>query len=104
MFKNIDYSNGNTLIHCHGGISRSTAAGIIFMMTCNAKLSIEDAFDCIMSIRPQAWPNELILYYADEIMGLNGLLCKHAVDWKEKNLGVFWAAPPVRIKNWNKSE
>lgn len=54
------------LIHCHAGISRSTAAGIIVL--CTLDTNPVKAIECIESIRPQLFPNSLMIEYADEIL------------------------------------
>lgn len=58
---------GPTLIHCHSGISRSTAA-IAILATRFVKPGQEKViFEKLLSVRPQAWPNSLMLAIADNI-------------------------------------
>jgi len=65
---------GHLLVHCHMGVSRSTAA----MLTLLAQASREEAEDRIFArlreIRAQAWPNSLMVGYADELLGREGRL------------------------------
>lgn len=57
----------NLLIHCHAGISRSTAAAYILMyMLYKDK---QKALTALIGARRVASPNLLILKYADEIFG-----------------------------------
>jgi predicted protein tyrosine phosphatase len=66
--------DGHLLVHCHMGISRSTAA----MMTLLAQTypsEMEDRlFDRLREIRPQAWPNSRMIAFADELLGRQGRL------------------------------
>lgn len=61
------------LIHCHAGISRSTATAAIFMAQRNPGRE-DEAFAALDLVRPRAWPNSLIIRYADEILGRGGAL------------------------------
>ncbi len=63
----------HVLIHCHAGISRSTATAVIWMAQRNPGREA-DAFAVVDTIRPRAWPNSLIVRYADDILGRNGAL------------------------------
>jgi predicted protein tyrosine phosphatase len=62
------------LIHCHAGISRSTAA-MAMILAQALPLQSEDAIaDRLVVIRPQAWPNSRMIGFADELLGRNGRL------------------------------
>src|SRR3974390_2815932 len=57
------------LIHCHAGISRSTAAMLMILAQAHP-LEKEDAFvDRLLQMRPQAWPNSRMIALADELLG-----------------------------------
>lgn len=62
----------NVLVHCEGGISRSTAVGISLLVFGGA--TIGTATDKVHEQRPNLSPNRLILRYADDILNLNGEL------------------------------
>lgn len=67
------------LIHCHAGISRSTAA--LFAIACQ-KAPDADERDIAIRLRqasPQATPNRLMVLLADEILGRSGRMVS-AVD------------------------
>lgn len=87
----------NILIHCHGGISRSTAVAIMYNYVIK-KLSIKCSYESLKRTRPQMWPNELIIEYIDELLNLNGELITYDTQWKKDNLGIYWSRPPIRIK------
>lgn len=86
------------IIHCHGGISRSTAVAIMYLLVTH-KLSIEDSYQELFKVRPQMWPNALIIEYIDDHLKLKGKLVAFDKKWKEDNIGVYWPRPPIRIKS-----
>jgi len=47
---------GNTLVHCHAGISRSATVCIAFLMA-RQRIKFEEAFDRVKACRPQVGPN-----------------------------------------------
>jgi len=67
------------LIHCHQGISRSTAVAIGIAI--QHGLAISDAFEYIRKIRPVMIPNTLILNLFDEALNLNGKLKDYSENW-----------------------
>ena len=62
------------LVHCHAGISRSTAAMAILLTQAAPKGSEDSVFGQIQELRPQAWPNSLMIGLADELLGRKGRL------------------------------
>jgi predicted protein tyrosine phosphatase len=64
------------LIHCHMGVSRSTAAAI--MLLANENRDAEAAMARVAELRPIAWPNLRMIELADERLGLERSLV-HAV-------------------------
>ncbi|MDM8557303.1 dual specificity protein phosphatase family protein [Candidatus Parabeggiatoa sp. HSG14] len=62
------------LVHCHAGISRSTAVGCGVL--CQHGLTPSEAIEHILSIRQIAWPNAHIIALFDEILVLDGELIK----------------------------
>ncbi|MDM8559620.1 hypothetical protein [Candidatus Parabeggiatoa sp. HSG14] len=63
-------STDKLLVHCHAGVSRSTA--VACGVLCQHGLTPIEAVKHVVSIRPQAFPNRLILRLFDEILGLKG--------------------------------
>jgi predicted protein tyrosine phosphatase len=64
---------GHLLVHCHMGISRSTATAAILMAQHNPGRERE-TFAAVRAIRPSAWPNSLMVRMADEALGRGGAL------------------------------
>ena len=64
---------GHLLIHCHAGISRSTAAAGIVMAQHNPGRE-EEAFLHLLDMRPHAWPNTRIVTFADELLDRKGAM------------------------------
>ncbi len=62
------------LIHCHAGISRSTAAMLMILAQALPHESEDAIVDRLIAIRPQAWPNSRMVAFADELLGRDGRL------------------------------
>ncbi|WP_142849760.1 tyrosine phosphatase family protein [Telmatospirillum sp. J64-1] len=63
----------HVLIHCHAGVSRSTAAAVALMVQ-NSPGREEEAFAHLRTIRPRSWPNSRMIRYADSLLGCGGAL------------------------------
>ena len=63
---------GHLLIHCHAGISRSTAAMAMLLAQVHPDEDEEAIFRRLQEIRPQAWPNLRMIGFADELLSRNG--------------------------------
>jgi predicted protein tyrosine phosphatase len=66
--------DGHVLVHCHKGVSRSTAAMLTLMATSSPDEESESLFARLAEIRPQAWPSSLMVRFADEQLGRQGSL------------------------------
>ncbi len=76
------------LVHCHAGISRSTAVAIGLLIHSGKRIS--EAFETIHWQRDMMWPNDLILKHFDDILNLGGELVKFDKDWKNSHRNTFW--------------
>jgi predicted protein tyrosine phosphatase len=65
---------GHLLVHCHMGISRSTAAMLTLMAQADPHEGEDALFARLREIRPQAWPNSVMIGFADEQLGRHGRL------------------------------
>jgi predicted protein tyrosine phosphatase len=60
------------LIHCHAGISRSTASAALLLAQAEPAREAADIFAEIARLRPRAWPNLLLLEYGEAALGREG--------------------------------
>lgn len=67
-------ARGHLLVHCHMGISRSTAAMVTLLAQTYPDENENELFERLTLIRPQAWPNSRMIAYADELLSRNGRL------------------------------
>lgn len=65
---------GRLLVHCHAGISRSTAALTMILAQARPDRPAADALAAVVAIRDKAWPNLLMIEYADAMLGRGGEL------------------------------
>lgn len=61
------------LVHCHFGISRSTAA-MAALIARDPSVDDREVFARLLRIRPRAWPNSLIVRHADHLLSRKGML------------------------------
>lgn len=61
------------LVHCHAGISRSTAAAAILLSQFNPGHE-QAAFLHLLDLRPHAWPNTRLVTFADRALKREGAL------------------------------
>jgi len=66
--------DGHLLVHCHMGISRSTAAMLSLMAQVDPQESEDALFARLRTIRPQAWPNSVMIGFADAQLKRGGKL------------------------------
>jgi predicted protein tyrosine phosphatase len=62
------------LIHCHMGVSRSTAAATALLLQAHPHADETAVLAHLLSIRPQASPNARMIRFADELLRRNGRL------------------------------
>jgi predicted protein tyrosine phosphatase len=62
------------LVHCHAGISRSTASMTILLAEARPDADEDSLFAHIREIRSQAWPNSRMIGLADDVLGRDGRL------------------------------
>jgi predicted protein tyrosine phosphatase len=67
-------AEGHLLVHCHMGVSRSTAAMATLMLQSKPEETEERIMERLAEIRPQAWPNSLMIAFADDLLSRNGRL------------------------------
>jgi predicted protein tyrosine phosphatase len=60
------------LIHCHAGVSRSTAAMTLILADARPDRPAAEAMAEVVRIRKQAWPNLRMIEIGDRMLGRNG--------------------------------
>jgi predicted protein tyrosine phosphatase len=60
------------LVHCHAGVSRSTAAAILLLAQHAPARAAHDVVGQVFGTRPQAWPNLRIIEFGDALLGRDG--------------------------------
>ena len=60
------------LVHCHMGVSRSTAAMTLLLAQAQPQLSARDVLHQVLGIRDKAWPNLRLLTYGEQQLGRQG--------------------------------
>ena len=62
------------LVHCHAGVSRSTASMALLLAQKLPDAGADRVFGEVLRIRPQAWPNLRIVETGDALLGRGGAL------------------------------
>lgn len=65
-----------TLVHCHAGVSRSTAAALLLVARRSGAAALPAAVDWLWRSRDEVDPNVLLLALGDEVLGLPGSLAR----------------------------
>lgn len=63
---------GRLFIHCHGGVSRSTATAYAALVRRNGAARAEDSFAELLRLTTKPWPNRTIVRHADDLLGAGG--------------------------------
>jgi predicted protein tyrosine phosphatase len=77
-FKSAASPESRLLVHCHLGVSRSSAA-MAAILAQDRDRDAEDVFKTLLRIRSRAWPNSWMITLADEVLGRGGAL-RRALD------------------------
>jgi len=72
--------NPHLLVHCHAGVSRSTASMILILAQACPDLAAEAVAREVFRIRPIAWPNLRIVEMGDAMLGRAGELSAAVAD------------------------
>ena len=66
------------LVHCHAGVSRSTAAATLVMAQTRPHRPADEMLQEVARLRPRAWPNLRLLELGDDILGRGGEIVEAA--------------------------
>lgn len=67
-------SEAHILVHCHMGISRSTAALLTLMADAEPEVAADTLVARLHAGREKAWPNARMIAFADDLLGRQGSL------------------------------
>ncbi len=70
------------VVHCHAGISRSSATALAAMLVLNDRLDPDTALVILAEHRPHIWPNALLTGHFDRALGLNGSLIEAVARYR----------------------
>jgi predicted protein tyrosine phosphatase len=65
-------AGAHLLVHCHAGISRSSAAMTMMLAQLEPERSADSILSQIVEIRAKAWPNLRMIEFADDLLGRRG--------------------------------
>jgi predicted protein tyrosine phosphatase len=71
-----DPQPAHLLVHCHMGISRSTAAAVLLLAEAHPERPPADIMERVAGIRAKAWPNLRMIEIGDGILGYRGALTR----------------------------
>jgi predicted protein tyrosine phosphatase len=60
------------VVHCHAGVSRSTAAAILILAQRDPDLPAREVVGRVIRLRPRAWPNLRMIEFGDALLGREG--------------------------------
>jgi predicted protein tyrosine phosphatase len=78
--------DAHLLVHCHAGVSRSTAAMTLILAQALPEEPADRIFGEVLRIRPLAWPNLRMLELGDAMLGRNGELVAAAAGVYRRQL------------------
>lgn len=87
------------LVHCEAGISRSSAATIIIMVSHYGINQIGRIIPLIRAINLIAHPNRLMIRYADQMFGLKGTLNKVVQSLDRSYPNLLWNVDRSQYKS-----
>jgi predicted protein tyrosine phosphatase len=67
-------ATANLLVHCHAGVSRSTAAMTLILAQARSDLAGDEILAEVLRIRSCAWPNLRIIELGEALLGRNGAI------------------------------
>lgn len=83
--------DAHLLVHCHAGISRSTASMALILAQHRPDLSAEAILAEVLRIRDKAWPNLRMLEIGDAMLGRGGAFPRaaHAIYHRQLEIRPF---------------
>lgn len=78
--RTVDLRENRVLIHCHAGISRSSAAAVIVLAVALDVAMATEIAEYLRRVHPHCVPNRLMLQLADELLETGGALERALYD------------------------
>jgi predicted protein tyrosine phosphatase len=66
--------SAHLLVHCHAGVSRSSASMALILAQALPGRTAREVFDEVLRIRPNVWPNLRLIELGDPMLGRSGEL------------------------------
>ena len=73
-------ADAKVLVHCYAGVSRSTASALILKVQEQGISNIDNCIKWLVNHRPNACPNPVIMWHADELLSADGILFKKSEE------------------------
>jgi predicted protein tyrosine phosphatase len=67
-----ELSGAHLLVHCHAGLSRSTASAILLLAQRDPAQAAHDIVGQVIRLRPRAWPNLRMIEMGDALLDRDG--------------------------------
>jgi predicted protein tyrosine phosphatase len=80
--------SAHLLVHCHAGVSRSTAAMGLILAQALPSLPGREIMQHVLRIRPKAWPNLRIIEIGDALLGRDGEIIAAAIEIYRQQLEI----------------
>jgi predicted protein tyrosine phosphatase len=77
--RDLEQEAGHLLVHCHMGISRSSASMFLILAQARPDLSAAEVLAEVVRIRSLTWPNLRLVELGDAALGRNGELVAAAI-------------------------
>lgn len=79
-------AEGHLVVHCHAGVSRSTAAMLLILAQAEPGRPAAELADELLHIRSKAWPNLRIVEFGDQMLDRRGTLVEAAAGIYRRQL------------------
>jgi len=73
-------ATAHLLVHCHAGISRSTASMVLILAQALPEQPAASILEQVHNLREKAWPNLRVMEIGDAMLGRNGALVEATHD------------------------
>lgn len=83
-----DPGKAHLLVHCHAGVSRSTASLLMILAQACPEYGAAELTEMLLGIREKAWPNLRMTEFADAALGRDGVLVQAATAAYQYQLSV----------------